>query len=311
MKISIIVPVYNVEEYLEECLESLVNQNYSDYEIIAVNDGSTDNSLKILKKYEKKHKKLIKVYDKENGGLSSARNFGIEKSKGKYLFFVDSDDYILPNSLNILDKYLNKDYDIIGYPFIMGNEEHSVFLKTSNKDIQDKIKRLITGSPGAQNKICKKELYTKNNITFLDGVYYEDLATTPKLALYAKKVKFIDEPLYFYRVRSNSIMNNPIYNPKVDAIFVVLEQLKDYFNERYKEEIEYLHIEHLLRSASLRYIGFGNCQEQLDKIVSVMRTNYPKWRKNKYYKQENLKKRVMYNLLYKQNYKLIALLRKF
>ena len=311
MKLSIIVPVYNVEEYLEECLESLVNQDYSKYEIIVVNDGSTDNSLKIAKKYEKKYQKLIKVYDKENGGLSSARNFGIKHAKGKYLFFVDSDDYILPNSLNILDKYLKEENDIIEFPYMIGDGEHSEFLKTFNKDIKDIYKRMLTGSPGATNKICKKELFIKNNITFLEGVYYEDLATMPKLALYAKKIEFLDEPLYFYRVRPNSIMTNPVYNPKVDAIFIVLEQLKEYFNDKYKEEIEYLHIEHLLRVASLRYIGFDSCQEQLDKIVSIMKTNYPKWRKNKYYKQENIKKRVMYNLLYAKSYKLIALLRKF
>lgn len=311
MKLSIILPVYNVEEYLEECLESLINQDYSPYEIIAVNDGSTDNSLKILKKYEKKYPKLLKVYSKENGGLSRARNFGMEHAKGKYLFFVDSDDYILPNALKILGKHLDKDYDIIGYPFIMGNEEHSEFLATSNKSTEDKQKRLITGSPGAQNKICKKELYSKNNITFLEDVYYEDLATTPKLALYTKKIKFIDDPLYFYRVRPNSIMTNPVYNPKVDAIFIVLEQLKEYFDGRYKEEIEYLYIEHLLRGASLRYLGFQNCQEQLDRIVKIMKENYPNWSKNKYYKKENLKKKVMYHLLYKKQYKLISILRKF
>ena len=310
MKLSIIVPVYNVEEYLEECLDSLINQNYQDYEIIAINDGSKDNSLKILRKYEKKYPKLIKVYDKENGGLSSARNYGIEKSKGKYLFFVDSDDYILPNSLKILDKYLEEDYDIIVYPFIAGNEENQKFELMYNKDIEDKRKRLLVGKPCAQNKICKKNLYTKNKITFLEGVYYEDLATTPKLALHTENIKFIEEPLYFYRVRPNSIMNNKEYNPKVDAIFKVLEQLRKYFKDNYSEEMEYLHIEHLLRAASIRYIDFQNCQKQLDNIINTMRVHYPKWYKNKYYQKENIKKRIICRLLYNKQYKLISMLRK-
>lgn len=311
MKLSIIVPVYNVEEFLEECLDSLINQDYSNYEIIAINDGSKDNSLKILKKYEKKYPKLIKVYDKENGGLSSARNYGIKKAKGEYLFFVDSDDYILPNALKTLDKYLDKDYDIIEYQFISGTKECNKFDQMYNKNISDPRKCLLTGRPCAQNKICKKTLYTDNNLTFLEGVYYEDLATMPKLALHTDKIKFIDDPLYFYRLRQNSIMNNKEYNPKVDAIFKVLEQLKKYFKNEYQEEIEYLYIEHLLRGASIRYLDFQTCQKQLDKIIDIMRKNYPNWEKNKYYKKENIKKKIMCHLLYNKQYKLIALLRKF
>ena len=311
MKLSIILPVYNVEEYLEECLDSLINQNYSNYEIIAVNDGSKDNSLKILKKYQKKHPKLIKVYDKENGGLSSARNYGIEKSNGEYLFFVDSDDYILPNSLEILSKYLEENHDIIEYPFIAGTKEKSSFEVMFNKDIDDVRKRLIVGRPSAQNKICKKELFTKNNLTFLEGVYYEDLATMPKLALHTKKIKFIDEPLYFYRIRPNSIMTNKEYNPKVDAIFKVLKQLREYFKEEYKEEIEYLHIEHLLRSASIRYLDFKTCQKQLDEIITTIKDNYPNWQQNKYFQLENFKKKIMCHLLYKKRYNTISILRKF
>ena len=302
MKLSIILPVYNVEEYLEECLESLINQDYQNYEIIAVNDGSKDNSLTILKKYEKKYPKLLKVYDKENGGLSSARNYGIEKSNGEYLFFVDSDDYILPNNKN----------DIIVFPFLAGTSiEHSKLDPMSNNQIKDNRKRFIIGKPCAPNKVCKKTLFTKNNISYLEGVYYEDLATSPKLSLYTKKITFIEEPLYFYRLRPNSIMNNKDYNPKVDTIFKVLEQLRTYFDKQYQEELEYLHIEHLLRSASIRYLDFNSCQKQLDQIVSTIKENYPNWRKNKYYQKENIKKKIMCNLFYNKQYKLISLLRKF
>ena len=312
MKLSIILPVYNVEDYLEECLDSLINQDYQNYEIIAVNDGSKDNSLKILKKYEKKYPQLLKVYDKENGGLSSARNYGIDKSKGEYLFFVDSDDCILPNSLKILDKYLNKKNDIIVFPFLVGaTVENSNFELMSNPNLKDNQKRFITAKPCATNKVCKKTLFTENNITFLEGVYYEDLATTPKLTLITNKIIFIDEPLYFYRTRPNSIMNNKKYNPKVDAIFKVLEQLREYFNNKYQEELEYLHIEHLLRSASIRYMDFQNCQPQLDKIVSTIKENYPNWRKNKYYQNESFKKKIMCNLFYNKKYKIISLLRHF
>ena len=100
-KFSIIVPVYNVENYLEKCLDSLINQKHNSYEIIIINDGSTDNSQRIIDNYKKKYPKLISSYKKGNGGLSSARNYGIEKSTGEYLLFVDSDDYISENCLEI------------------------------------------------------------------------------------------------------------------------------------------------------------------------------------------------------------------
>jgi len=308
-KISIIIPVYNVSEYLDECLLSVVNQNYKDYEVIVVNDGSTDNSLEIAKKYEKKHKNLIKVYDKENGGLSSARNYGISVSDGEYLFFIDSDDYILPNALETIDKYLSKtNCDVLVYPFLIG--ENKIYNKMYNDKIDNLNKRYIIGKPNAMNKICKKELYLKNNIEFPLGLYYEDLATMPKLALHTNKITFIEEPLYFYRVRENSIMNNKEYNPKVDAIFEVLKELRTYFKDKYPEEIEYLHIEHLLRGASIRYIDFNTCQKELDMIINIIKENYPNWQKNKYYQKENIKKKIMCKLIYKKKYKLISLLRK-
>lgn len=311
MKLSIILPVYNVEEYLEECLESLVNQNYSQYEIIAVNDGSTDNSLKILKKYQKKYSKVLKVYDKENGGVSTARNYGIEKAKGQYLFFVDSDDYILPNTLTTLDKYIEEKHDLIVFPFIAGpSKEESRPVKVFDTNIDNPHKKYITGMPGPINKVCKKEIFIKNKILFPVGIYHEDLATMPKLALHASNIKFLDEPLYFYRERPNSATTNKEYRPFVDTVFKGLEQLRKYFNQQYQEELEYLHIEHLLRSASIRYLGFKVCHNQLDKIIKTMKENYPNWYKNKYYKKESIKKKIMCHLLYKQQYKLISLLRK-
>lgn len=309
-KISVIIPVYNVSEYLDECLTSVINQNYPNYEIIIVNDGSTDNSLEIAKKYQKKHKQLIKLYDKENGGLSSARNYGIKKSTGDYLLFVDSDDYILPNCLEVIGKNLNKKKcDILVYSFLVG--EKNEYKKMYNDKIANPFKRYITGMPNAMNKVCKRNLFIENNIEFPLGLYYEDLATMPKFATKKIKIEFTEEPLYFYRIREGSIMNKKTYNEKVDAIFIVLEQLREYFGNKYQEEIEYLHIEHLLRSASVRYLDYDNCQEQLNKIVSIIKENYPNWKKNKYYKQESIKKRIMCNLFYNKQYKLISLLRKF
>lgn len=216
----------------------------------------------------------------------------------------------MPNALEVLKEHLKKNYDIIEFPSIVGTKEKNHFEMMSNPEITDKHKRLIVGKPSVWNKVWQKKLYTDNDITFLEGVYYEDLATIPKLLLYAKKIKNLSEPLYFYRERPNSIMKTVEYNPKVDAIFPVLKQLQEYFNGKYFSEIEYLHIEHLLRGASIRYFDFKGCQEQLDKIVSIMKENYPNWQNNEYYKKESFKKKIMCSLFYHKKYKLIKLLRK-
>lgn len=310
VKFSLIIPVYNVCDYLEECLDSVVNQMYDNYEVIVVNDGSTDDSLKIAKRYEKKYPKLIKVYDKKNGGLSDARNYGIKKASGEYLFFIDSDDCILPDSLKILDNKINGS-DILVYNYLTGlNIDNAIKVDTNNSNITSFKERYVVSKPCATNKVCRRELFLSNDIEFPVGLYYEDLATMPKLVFHAKKIVFIDEALYFYRVRETSIMNEKKYNPKMDSIFEVLDQLKKYFNGKYNEEIEYLYIEHLLRGASLRYFDCGFCREQLEKIVSVMRDEFPKWMENRFFKKESLKRKVMCYLFYKKCYILIRLMRK-
>lgn len=308
MKYSIIVPVYNVENYVIRCLESLKNQTYKgDYEVIIVDDGSTDNSKKLVEKYIKDLTNF-KLYSKKNGGLSSARNYGIKKSTGKYLLFVDSDDYLDINTLKIIEDN-SEENDIIVFDFYEDNEKEIKEVLTSDSSIEDNSKRYIVSLPSACNKAFSKELF--NDIEFPIGLYYEDLGTIPKLAKKNNKIKFIDKPLYYYYKRENSIMNAIKYNKKMDSIFQVLKEIKEYYNGEHHEEIEYLYIHHLLRAASLRYIDCDcNCQEQLDQIILIMKKEYPKWSKNKYYKKLDFKKRIMCKLIYYKQYKLIKKLRK-
>ena len=121
-KVSMIVPVYNVEKYIGKCLESIVNQTFKNIEIIVVNDGSTDNSQEIINEYEKKYPNLLKSYEKENGGLSDARNYGLEKANGDYICFVDSDDFLAIDLLEKLEKYMTLDIDMIKYKMIKVDE---------------------------------------------------------------------------------------------------------------------------------------------------------------------------------------------
>ena len=210
IKVSVIVPVYNVEDYLEKCLNSLVNQTLKEIEIIVVNDGSPDNSQKIIDRYAKKYKN-IKSYTKENGGLSDARNFGIKKAKGEYITFIDSDDYI---ELTMLEKMYNhaisKKVDIVVCDTINVYEDKIQYLKSNYKYSNNTIKNYLIAPPMACIRIYRKEIF--NNIEFKKGIYYEDLELTPKLVNQTLKIDFLEEGLYYYLQRNGSIMKQKNFN---------------------------------------------------------------------------------------------------
>ncbi|MDD5979974.1 MAG: glycosyltransferase [bacterium] len=311
IKISVIVPVYNVEKYLPNCLQSLVNQNYNDYEIIIINDGSTDNSEKIIKDYKTKYPKLIKYYKKDNGGLSSARNLGIVKSIGEYLLFVDSDDSLEINALNTLANHINKKkLDIIVFNLYSIKDNIKEEIQTFNTNINDKIKKYIIGNPSACNKLIKKDLFIKNNLKFKEGIYYEDLMLMPILIKYTNKIDFINKNLYNYYIRSDSITNKINYNKKMNSIFIIVEELYKELNDNYKEEIEFLYIEHLLRNASLRYIDYKK-YDKINNIINLMKDKYKFWYKNIYFKKYyNIKQKIMCYLIYNKKFKIIKIIRK-
>ena len=305
---SIIVPVYNVYKYLDKCLKSLVNQNYNNYEIIIVDDGSTDDSNKIISNYKNKYPKLIKNYYKENGGLSSARNYGIKKANNDYLLFVDSDDYISTNTLNILNEKINETKsDIIVFNYIAEYETKNIKVKTFNEDIKEKDKRFLLSIPSACNKVFKRSLFDKKE--FIEGIYYEDLATIPTLVKVTKNITFINNYLYHYFVRENSITNKTKYNEKMDDIFYVTNLLEKELNKDYKEEIEFIYIEHLLRNAGIRFINYGK-YDKIKEITNIMKKNFPDWRKNDYYKKYyNDKQKIISYLIFKRMFFIISLLR--
>lgn len=305
---SIIVPVYNVYKFLDKCLNSVTNQTYDKYEVIIIDDGSTDDSYKIITKYKNKYPDLINSYTKENGGLSSARNFGIKKSKNDYLLFVDSDDYISRDTLNILNKKINEtksDIIVFNYKAIYKNREENII--TFNNNIKDLNKRYLLSSPSACNKVFNKNLFAKEK--FIEGIYYEDLATIPRLIKQTKKITFINDYLYNYLVRDNSITNKLNYNKKMEDIFFVTDLLKNELINEYKDEVEFIFIEHLLRNAGIRFINYDK-YDKIKKIRNIIKNNFPYWRKNKYYKKYyNIKQKILSCLIYKRLFFIISLIR--
>ncbi len=227
--ISIIVPVYNVESYLERCLESLKRQWYDNLEIILVDDGSTDNSGKICDDFAKREKRA-KVFHKRNGGLSDARNYGLKKAVGEMLAFVDSDDYI--DESYISDMYYemrHSDADIVVCGF-NNNVPRSEILSGKDATI-----RLLTRQENleivAWNKLYKKELFIDNDIWFPKGKKNEDSLTIYKVLSKAKKVAYLDKSLYSYVDRDESIMNTGRIQDRLAMRELAAREAIEYFKD--------------------------------------------------------------------------------
>lgn len=230
-KYSFIVPVYNTEKYLEKCLDSLVNQTYKNFEIIIVNDGSTDKSGEIISKYQKEYKNII-VINQKNEGLSMARNRSIQKSNGKYVIFVDSDDYVSNELLEEVDKKI-EDCDILRFQIVAEDENYTKINEYHEEEFESmcgydafKYLSLYHFVEPAWCYVIRKDYYTENKFSFKKGVYHEDFGLIPYVIYKARKVKSIDFIGYHYVQRNGSIMNNNDYKKTVKKAFDMLEQYK-------------------------------------------------------------------------------------
>lgn len=243
IKISIIVPLYNVEEYLEECLESIRNQTYTDIEVILVNDGSTDGSKQICERFCQVDSRF-RLINQENQGQSVARNRGFKESIGQYIMFVDSDDVINTNVLEVLLPYMKPDVDIVECgmtrdkeSFFLNKIPTTVFEGNSKEAILNCI-AFRTVKFCAFTKLYRREIVEK--IPFLEGYIYEDVFTGINYLNHIRKIIVIDYIGYYYRVRSNSTMTKSFHEKDLD-IFHVGEKLIESFTDN-----EYL----------LPYIGY-------------------------------------------------------
>ncbi len=302
-KISVIIPVYGVEEYIVKCINSIVNQTLKDIEIIIVNDGTKDNSIKLIK--ENFNDKRIKIFNKENGGLASARNYGIKKSTGEFLFFVDSDDYIDTNCLKeMYEKAIKDKVDLVICDYYKleenGNKEHISIIPHYDKSNN---KCSVISMPGAVCKLIKLNIVKDNNIEFLEGKCFEDNAIMPFACALCKNFSYVEKPFYYYLQRTGSILNKKHYDKKWEDIFDSLDHLYNKFKEynllnEYKDELEYIYIEYLLHASNLRFIDYKEGNSNILKVKRIIKDKFPNWRKNKYYKKESIKYKIMCNLFY-------------
>lgn len=308
-EVSVIVPVYNVEKYLERCLNSLVNQTLENIEIIIVNDGTKDNSEEIIKKFMEKYPQKIVYLKKENGGLSDARNFGIPYAKGEYIAFLDSDDYVekdIYKEMYELAKKENSDMvecDFLWeYPNKVREDIGQVY--NGKKEMLEKV-RVV-----AWNKLIRKSILEKTQIQFPKGLRYEDVEFTYKLIPHLNKVSFLKKTYIHYIQRENSIIN--VQNERTKEIFTVLENVIDYykennFYEEYKDELEYVYTRYLLCSSLLRMVKIQDKETRKNMLKTTwenLNTKFPNWKNNKILKRNKTLKDKYMKTVNKFTYKI-------
>ncbi len=288
--VSVIVPVYNVEEYLVDCIESIRNQIYSKLEIILVDDGSPDNCGAICDEYARKDSR-IRVIHKTNGGLSDARNVGIDASKGAYIVCVDSDDLVDLRYVSRMMELMTDDVDLVVCApllFFQDNEIESYKDTTSDPpDIflpEDALRELFRQreydfEPSAWGKLYRRTLFG-DDLRFPVGKIYEDLALTYRLVDRARKIVRTKEKLYFYRQRANSLLNEP-FNERKLSILEIADQMREYIIHTHPK---------LLKSVNSRVIS-AYCH------ILIRLPDDPKWNDLKrriYLKVKELRKGLLF-----------------
>lgn len=273
--LTVVIPVYNVEKYLKRCIDSILIQEWKNYDILLVDDGSTDNSPQICEDYAKAYD-IISVIHKENGGLSEARNTGISNAEGEYVYFLDSDDWIEPNTFSDLAEVIESDqYDIISFNPEFVKSEHDI-IKSDSK----RTKRLtgkealidmfsygfITGF--ATDKIYRKALFTKNTIQFPVGKYYEDLGTNYKLFLAAKKVYATNQKYYHYLIDNPDAITQSWNEKKLRDMFEFYKEV--FYSDFVRSQLnqEELHISQLYYVNGLTHILASLYKAKLHKHYS-------------------------------------------
>jgi glycosyltransferase involved in cell wall biosynthesis len=310
-KVSVIVPIYNVEKYLEKCINSLLSQTLEDIQIILVNDGSKDNSGNIAKEYEKNNKDKVIYVEKENGGLSDARNYGLKYATGDFIAFLDSDDYIEKNAYEeMYNKAIEENADYVECDFIW--EFPNKIRIDKQYPYKNKKEMLSFVRVVAWNKLIKRQLITDNNLEFPKGLRYEDIEFTYKLIPFLNKFAYVDNPFIHYVQREGSIAN--VQNERTAEIFTVLDNVIEFYKknniyEEYRDELEYNYARYLLCSSLKRMCKIKDKsirEKLLTESWERLNLNFPNWKENVILKTVNIGKNKYMRTVNKSTYKIYS-----
>ncbi len=293
-KASVIVPVYNVEAYLEKCVQSILRQTERDFELLLVDDGSTDSSGQLCEELAKKDSR-IRVIHQENQGLGGARNTGIREAKGDWLLLVDSDDWIEPEILEkSLEAGLREEADMVVFPFRSVDEEGrelAVFrenIPVGRAFALKERKDILLTAPVAWNKLYRTAFFRETGLAYPSRVWYEDIRTTPKLMALARRMVFLGDIGYNYLQRQGSIMNSGKVARNVEII-EAFDDILPWFREHglfaeYRQELEHLTVAHILLTSSVRVLRMDHKNPLLRKFRAYVEREFPTYRGNPYNK---------------------------
>lgn len=307
-KFSIVVPMYNVEEYIEKCVSSILNQTFTDFELIIVDDGATDNSAKKAQKFVDENPEKIKLIHQENKGLGGARNTGLENATGEYIWFIDSDDSIKENALEEINAFIDKNQvEIVVFDYCTTDENDRILETVSCYDKANEVFSLESSpdmlfmTNSAWNKVYKCSLFEKTKVKFPDREWFEDLSTVIKLYPFADRVGYINQCFYCYFQRSGSIMYSKNIERNIEIISAVDSLIRFYKEnnlfDKYKDELEYLAVLHIYVLASVRVVKADSKSKLLDEFREYIQTNFPSYHNNKYVLKMSKKEQLIIKLL--------------
>jgi hypothetical protein len=299
VKISIIVPVYKTEAYLEKCLNSLVNQTFQDIEIIVVNDGSPDNSQNIIDIFAAKYPDRIRAHQKTNGGLSSARNYGISKAKGQFLGFVDSDDWVDPKTFELLyAKAIEEDYDLTVCDVLFVYPDHDDRVDSGipyDLKTKQQVKKSLTNIfPAAWNKLYKRSLFD-HGFQFKEGIWFEDVEFLFKAVAHVNSIGSVHQPLIHYFQRENAITKT--YNVRLNDYLSNWDSIIQYYKvqnlyDDYKKELEYNDVRYIL-GTYLKNASKASSVEFFEEAIELafchIEKHFKHYRRNPYFYSNGLK----------------------
>ena len=315
--ISIIVPVYKVPEYLPGCLDSILANDITDCEIILVDDGSPDDCGAICDRYAEANPGLIRVIHQANGGLGAARNTGLADAKGEWLFFIDSDDKIAPDSLRVLKNAIAKGgADVIGFQFCADDGTNPPIPKSCGFDAQAEPFRLsdrkdyLLSLPSAWMRIWKRSLFTDTGIRYPSRVWYEDIRTTTKLLPLADGIRVLPNHLYDYLSRPGSIMSNRNLERNRE-ILDAMDDILDWYHrenlfETYHDELCAMTVENVLLAASVRVARVDTKSGLLAEFADYTAKAFPDWKQNPYRGRLTRAKRLALTLVEHRHFWLLT-----
>lgn len=301
MLLSFIIPVHNSSATLSRCLDSLLSQPIQNFEIILVFNNSTDNSLKIAQEYVKNHQN-IKLFTHNTPGAAAARNFGFTKSTGKFIWFIDADDYIAPNAAKLLLDNSSRS-DLITFQAAKLHQDGTIsYLPALNPTASDFKSRFVRYGFGPWHFLIRRSFWQQNHLKFKAGIIHEDMEIMSSLILFTDHIASVDQTLYYYIETSGSVLHQN-WNIHYFDIFPALESLYQRFLahhaiDTYHDELEYFFIWNLLLDSAHDFKKSPAGRPGFAKTRQILQKYFPTWRKNRFLCQKTFSFRLRCRLSY-------------